>query len=485
MDPLLLSSAVALARRIRAREVSAREVVDAHIRHAERVNPQLHAIVRDRFEDARREADAADARLVRGDEDLPPFLGVPCTIKESFALTGMPWTAGLVARAGTVATHDAPTVARLRAAGMIPLGVTNTSELCMWMESTNQLYGRTGSAYDPARTAGGSSGGEGAIVGAGASPLGLGADIGGSIRMPAFFNGVFGHKPTPGLVPNAGQFPNAENDAQKMLGSGPLARRAEDLFAALKVLAGPHPDDAHTHAMDLHDPGTVDLRGVTVFDVRGATSLGPRSVDGRLLDAQSRAARALERRGARVREVDLPVLREAVQLWAAAMDAAADTPYAMMLGNGTTLRLRDVLREIPASLRGRSRYTLPSLGLCVLERVTKSLPVDMEKVLAHTQRAREELHTMLGDRGVMLYPSHTRVAPLHGAPLFWPVQWGYTAAFNVMHVPVTQVPLGLTPDGLPLGVQVVGAPRCDHVTLRVATELEDLFGGWVPPPRWV
>src|SRR5207253_4609005 len=113
----------------------------------------------------------------------------PCTIKESIALTGMPHTAGLVARKGTLAGADAPTVARLRAAGAIPLGVTNTSELCMWMESNNRVYGRTGSAYDPSRTAGGSSGGEGAIVGAAGAPFGLGSDIGGSIRMPAFFNG--------------------------------------------------------------------------------------------------------------------------------------------------------------------------------------------------------------------------------------------------------------------------------------------------------
>ncbi len=487
VDPLCLKSALELAAMIRAREASSREVVDAHVRQIERVNPALHAVVRDRFDAARAEADAADARLAReGADGLPPFHGVPCTIKESFAVEAMPWTAGLVARRDVVAPADAPTVARLRAAGMIPLGVTNTSELCMWMESSNMLYGRTGSAYDPARTAGGSSGGEGAVVGAGGSPVGLGADIGGSIRMPAFFNGVFGHKPTPGLVPNAGQFPNAEGDAQHMLGTGPIARRARDLMPVLRALAGPHEGDAYARAMRVGSTDEVDLSGVTVLDVRGDASLGrfPR-VDARLLDAQERAARELSRRGAKVRAAQFPALRDAIALWAAAMDDAAETPYALMLGNGTKLRLRDVLWELPAAARGRSRYTLPSLGLCVLERATKTLPVDMARVLERTRRAREELHALLGDRGVMLYPSHTRVAPRHGAPLYWPVQWGYTAAFNVLHVPVTQAPLGLTPDGLPLGVQVAGAPGSDHVTIRVAEHLEDAFGGWVPPPRWL
>ena len=140
---------------------------------------------------------------------LPPLLGVPCTIKENFAFVGTPQASGLLARAHIVNDHDAPAVARLRAAGAIPLGVTNTSELCMWMESFNKVYGITNNPYDPTRTVGGSSGGEGAIIGSGASPFGLGADVGGSIRMPAFFNGVFGHKPSPLLIPNGGQYPAA------------------------------------------------------------------------------------------------------------------------------------------------------------------------------------------------------------------------------------------------------------------------------------
>jgi fatty acid amide hydrolase 2 len=484
VDPLLLQSATELAKNIREQRITSREVVEAHIQHTERVNPSLHALVAERFDAARTEANNVDQRVASGDRNLPEFYGVPCTIKESFALEQMPWTAGLVARSNVVATSDAPAVQRLRSAGMIPLGVTNTSELCMWMESDNRVYGRTSSAYDSTRTAGGSSGGEGAMGGAGASPVGLGADVGGSIRMPAFFNGVFGHKPSPGLVPNVGQYPNAEGDAQHMLGTGPIVRRACDLMPVLRALAGPHPSDRYARAMALRDPHALDLRDVTVLDVRDAESLGVRSVEQHLLDAQERAADALARRGATVRTHRVSELRESIALWSAAMDAAAVTPYSTLLGNGTTLQLGEILSEIPRSLTGSSQYTMPSLALCVIERLMKRLPSRTQKGIARAQQIRDQLHALLGGNTVMLYPSHTRVAPKHNKPILWPVQWGYTAIFNVMRVPVTQVPLGITDNGLPLGVQVVGAPEMDHLTIRIALELEQALGGWVPPTRW-
>src|SRR5262245_58857220 len=180
VDDLLSVSATELASRIRRRELSSLEVVDAHIAHLQRHNPVLNAVVCDRFDAARDEARAADARCAAG-ADLPPLHGVPCTIKESFALTGMPNTSGLVARKGLLSTADATAVRKVRAAGAIPLGVTNVSELCMWMESHNNVYGRTNNPYDPGRIVGGSSGGEGAAIGAGGSPFGVGSDVGGSI----------------------------------------------------------------------------------------------------------------------------------------------------------------------------------------------------------------------------------------------------------------------------------------------------------------
>jgi len=221
-ESLLFRSATELARMIRDREVSSRDVVEAHIRRIEEVNPSLNAVVATRFDDAREEARRADVLISRASApgDVSPLCGVPCTVKEAFALEGMPNTGGLLSRKGKVARQDATTVSRLRSAGAIPLGVTNVSELGMWVESNNLVYGRTASAHGRRRTSGGSSGGEGAIVSAGGSPFGLASDIGGSIRVPAFFNGVFGHKPTGGLVPNSGQFPLADGRPPR---GGPLA----------------------------------------------------------------------------------------------------------------------------------------------------------------------------------------------------------------------------------------------------------------------
>jgi fatty acid amide hydrolase 2 len=268
-SPLLLDSATRLAERIRTRETSAVAVVDAHILAIEAVNPSLNAVVAERFAEARAEAVAADARVVAGEADLPPLLGVPCTIKESFELIGMPQAAGLVARRTVRSTGDATVVARWRAAGAIPLGVTNTSELNMWMESNNRVYGRSNNPYNRTRIVGGSSGGEGAIVGSGASPFGLGADIGGSIRMPAFFNGVFGHKPTPGLVPNSGQYPIAEGAALRLLGTGPICRRAEDLYPLVRLASGPDGIDATTRALPLLPPSLQQIEGLQVVVIQG------------------------------------------------------------------------------------------------------------------------------------------------------------------------------------------------------------------------
>src|SRR3954453_7304913 len=256
-------SATDLARAIRSGELSAREVVEAHAWRLHRAQPRTNALARDRFEAALAEASEADERIAatppgeRG--QLPPFLGVPCTVKESIGLAGMPNSAGLVSRRSVLAEETAPAAQRMLDAGFIPLGVTNTSEMTMWIESDNRVYGRTRNAYDPHRIAGGSSGGEGAAVGSGGAPVGLGSDIGGSIRLPAFFNGVFGHKPSPGLVPNTGQFPSTAGEAARMLTRGPLVRRAEGLMPLVRLISGPDGQDARVEEIELGDPADVGL----------------------------------------------------------------------------------------------------------------------------------------------------------------------------------------------------------------------------------
>jgi fatty acid amide hydrolase 2 len=476
MNPLCLLSATELARRIRERRVTATEAVEAHVARIREVNPALNAVVAERFEAARAEARRADERTrTEPPEALPPLHGVPCTIKECFALRGMPNTGGLRSRRGRLATRDATGVARLRAAGAIPLGVTNVSELCMWMESNNCVYGRTNNPYDHARIVGGSSGGEGAIIAAGGSPFGLGSDVGGSIRMPAFFNGVFGHKPSGGLVPGSGQFPNAHGRALRYLTTGPLCRRAEDLWPLVRLLAGPDGDDAGCSAIPLGDPAAVRVADLTVVTVRGN---GVVAVAPELVVAQQRAAAALAAAGARVVERDVARLRRSFDIYSAMLHGAGGPSFASMMGEGVPV---SPALELARWLVGRSEHTLPAIVLAGMQAVADLMPARMAAASEEGRRLRAELHDLIGPAGVMLYPSYPEPAPRHNWPLLAPYKWIYTAILNVMELPSTQVPLGLSAAGLPLGVQVVGRHGNDHVTVAAALELERRLGGWVPP----
>jgi fatty acid amide hydrolase 2 len=473
-NDLLYASASELAGRIRRRELSSREVVEAHVARARAVNPVLNAIVHARYEQALAEADAADEAVKRS-ELLGPFHGVPFTVKECFGLAGLRQTSGLLQHREKVAAHDAVAAARLRRAGAIPLGVTNVSELMMWMETANPVYGRTRNPYHPGRIVGGSSGGEGAIVAAGASPMGLGADIGGSIRMPAFFCGVFGHKPSGGLVPATGHWPMAEGLALRFLTTGPLCRRAEDLMPFLRVVAGPDGVDEGCRSLPLGEPRAVDLSSLTFYDVEDNGAI---EVSGELKQAQRDVAAHLARLGARVEPLRLPELKKSFEIWSAMLDEAAKTRFSEYLGGGAPV---NAARELIAFALGRRRYSFPALALALVEPLPALLPKLQAEALRLGHRLRRELPARLGPAGVLLYPSFPVVALRHHQPLLQPFNFQYCAIFNILEVAVTQVPLGLNAEGLPLGVQIAAIPGNDHVTIAVAEELERRFGGWVMP----
>ena len=460
----LRASATELAEAIASGRVTSREVVDAHVEQLRKAQPRTNAIVADRYEAARAEADRADER-VRAGGALPPLHGVPCTVKECFAFEGMPQTSGLVSRKDFRADTNAPAVQRLLDAGAIPVGVTNTSELCMWWgASDNKVYGRSSSAYSRWRTSGGSSGGEGAAVGSGGSPFGLGSDIGGSIRIPAFFNGVFGHKPSPGLVPNEGQFPCATGGAARMLATGPLARRAEDLMPLVRVLSGRD---------DLPDPADVEITGLPVLGVESAGAI-PVRADVR--HGVRRAAEHLAAAGAVVEEKRFGKLVRSFELLMAGL-TTDEAQFRELLGDGDARRARHLWGEF---LRGRSPHTLVSIVTATLETGRSLTERHTQKLLRLGEHLAEEVGEAIGD-GVLLYPTHPTVVPLHHRSLLRPWGCAYVGAFNVMGFPVTQVPLGLTSRGLPTGLHVAARPGNDHVAIAVALELQRRFGGWVPP----
>jgi fatty acid amide hydrolase 2 len=477
MEPLTEMSALVLARGIRSGHPTSRAVVEAHIELLTRVNPTINAVVADRYDMARREADAADARIAAASpaDVLPPLLGVPCTVKESLAVAGMPHSAGVVARHGYRAESTAPVVQRVLDAGAIVLGVTNTSEMCLWVESENRLYGRTRNPYDPERIAGGSSGGEAAAIGSGGSPFGLGSDIGGSIRIPAFCCGVFGHKPSLGVVPATGGWPPLSGESGRLYSNGPLARRAEDLMPLLCLMAGPDGVDPHAIPVELGDPAQVSLDGLTVLLSEDAWLLAPSE---ELLAARERAAGALAAAGARIRRRPMPGLRRAVEAYITTLARSSDTTARQVLGAAGADEI-----GWRALLRRGGPHTVATRILLVAEQAHARLPDAVAtRLVAAGRQVSAQIAAAVGD-GVLLHPPLARTAPRHGRTVGRPWHLAHAVPFNLAGVPVTQVPLGLGRYALPVGVQVVAGYLRDHVSIAVALELERVFGGWVPPAR--
>lgn len=473
MTALTERSASDLARAIREGEVSAAEVVEAHIERHIRCAPRVNALVAERFQAARSEAAAADRRVASAEPgtSLPPLLGVPFTVKESIALAGMPNSAGLVARRDHRAGASATAVQHLIDAGAIPLGVTNTSELTLWIESVNRVYGRTSNPYDSRRVAGGSSGGEGAAVGCGGSPFGVAADIAGSIRVPALWCGVFGHKPTSGVVSNRGLYPPTPGPAASMLQTGPLARRGEDLMPVLRVMAGRDPEDPLSREVELGDPGAVRLEGLRVTTVEDASVL---AMDSELHDARERAVGALRAAGADVRRVSLRSWRHALLPYLATLQAGAgQTTLELLAAAGAQMPTwGSLVRGGPHVLQ--TRITLATEMLSPMSETRQRRLIETGRAIA------AELVDAIGD-GVLLHPAQPHVAPRHGTTIGRGWLLTFSAVFNLPGVPVTEVPLGLDSKGLPLGIQVAAGRDRDHVAIAVAMELERVFGGWVAP----
>jgi fatty acid amide hydrolase 2 len=489
-EQILCLSAAELARGIREEVFTAPAVVGAHIRRIEQINPRINGLAAERFEAARAEAAAVQHELRQVSREqlssCRPLLGVPYTSKEMIAVAGMPVTYGSRARLGRRAERDATVNARLRAAGAIPLGVSNMPEWGMWNETYNDVYGRTNNPYDVRRTPGGSSGGEGALVGAGCSAFGVGSDIGGSIRMPAAFCGVYAHKPGSGIVPLTGHYPvfTAEGDAQEhrrspFLSIGPFTRSASDLMPLLRVMQGPDGVDPNAEHVTLGDPAAVDWRGRRVLLLPAPRIRLTREVSRELRHAVRCAGEVLERAGAHVSEAPADFFMDAGRIWSAAVQAVGGPAFAALLGGGEPVQ---VWREIARGIAGRRRWSWPALLFCALERVGRRDEPAIRRVLDEADALGRAFDTLLGDDGVLISPVHPRVAPRHHEPAVFGFGFLHTAIYNVLRVPVTVAPLGFDGRGLPLAVQVASVRGNDHVTIAAALALEQAGVRWRPAP---
>ena len=454
MDSIIFAGATELARAIRAREVSAVEVLDAHLAQIARHNPALNAVVTLDAEGARRRAGAADAALARG-ENWGPLHGVPLTLKDGHSTAGMRTTAGDPALADYVPTADGTVAARLRAAGAIILGKTNVSRLLMDIQSDNDVFGRTNNPWDLARTPGGSSGGAAAALAAGMTPLDIGSDYAGSIRIPAAFCGVYGLRPTEGRVSLAGHIPDrpgAPRTNRVMWSIGPLARSVADLALAFRVLAGADPRDPAVPplpAADASPPafGALRLAWAPTFPGLPGAAAVRATVEA--------LATALEREGARVAE-QLPALDFAAQAQvrtalAKALAAAAppgDTPPPLLADYFALLDERDALIAAWEAF-----FAEWDALLC---------PVAM----------------------IPAFPHCPTGAPLlvDGTPhKYWRII-GHCVPFSLTGHPVVVIPAGRDPAGLPIGVQIVGRRWGDAALLALAGQIAAVVGPVGRPP---
>ncbi|ERL84449.1 hypothetical protein D910_01881 [Dendroctonus ponderosae] len=485
-DLLLLESASTIALKIRTQKITSEQVLDSFIERIKQVNPVLNCVVADRFDEARKEAQEAD-QLIQA-QRIPqetlanekPFLGVPFTTKDCIPIyTGDPdcliHSSGLFSRRHNRAEADAAAISLLRKAGAIPIGLTNVSELCMWWESANNIHGRTNNPYDTTRIVGGSSGGEGCAQAAAASAFGIGSDIGGSIRMPAFFNGIFGHMPTPLTVPLTGQYPAPISEEQtKFLRIGPMCRRAEDLLPLLKVISGNSPK------LRLDEP--VQIKNIKIFyqETDGGSKLVS-TVSPDIRELFGKISSHFERAHAiRATKVSLKRFIKSGPMWFANMKAPSGPTFGDQLAN---LKGRiNPWWELFKWMFGKSNHSFIALATCLVEKGGCSYGDEKYQYLVKERDAlRLEVLDLLGDDGVFLYPTHPTSAPYHHQPLVRPFNFSYTGIINVLKFPATHIPMGLDRHGLPIGVQVISRECNDRLCLAVARELEKAFGGWVPP----
>lgn len=460
MDKLIYLSAKTLAQAIRAKEISSEEVVEAYLERIEEVNPKLNAIVQLQANNAREQARKADADLARGDIK-GPLHGVPFTIKDNAETKGIISTSGTKGRSSFVPDQDATIVTRMKAAGAILLGKTNLPELALAFESDNLVYGCTLNPYDLSRTSGGSSGGEAAIITAGGSPLGLGNDAGGSIRLPSHFCGIAGIKPTAGRVPLTGHFPPPFGHIPQIWQAGPMARYVEDLILTLPIIAGVDWRDPAIVPMPLGDPYAVEidkLRAAVYTDngIMPATSETVKVVN--------KAAKILSDVGMVVTE-DIPAGIEQ-SFWFENSLFEVDGGYFIekSLGSAKTTEMHPFTSGILGECRSRVRT-----------------PAEFGEFLIQLDMFRSTMLSFMENYDVIICPVCAYPALPHGTSFEYFPAFSYTMTYNLTGWPAAVVRAGTSREGLPIGVQVVARPWRDDVTLAVVQHIEKVLGGWQPP----
>jgi amidase len=464
MTDVCVLSGTAQARLIRNGEVSATELLEAHLQRIGKVNPLLNAACEVLEETARRSAADVDRTRSRGDW-LLPLAGLPFSVKDSIEVQGTVCTAGTLGRKSAApSVADATVVARLREAGAIPIARTNLPDLLFAFETDNLIRGRTNNPYDFSRTSGGSSGGEAALIAACGSPFGLGSDCAGSVRLPAHFCGIASIKPTSGRLPRTGHVPPAGGWIETLWQIGPMARRVEDLSVMMSVLAAPDRRDLTVIQMPFRGPDRVRMKDLRIafFTDNGIVPAEPETIA-----VVGRAVAALEQEVNRIEERRPPGVEESY-----------DLEMRMIGPDGG-----DGLRAFLAAIGSTRTHPLLDGWLAKLEPYRTTIN-GFAEYWAALDRFRTRMFAFLEDYDAIISPVFPRAALPHGSSIEDRTFQGfsYTMTHNLTGWPAAVVRCGQTAAGLPIGVQIAARPWREDVALRIAAHLESACGGWQPSP---
>lgn len=479
IDPF--QSASAWLTKLESGELSARQATEVMIARIEQIDPKINAVVVRDFFGARLAADAADAARERG-ETLGPLHGLPMTVKEAFDVSGLTTTWGVPDFRNNVADRDSLVVEKLRNAGAIILGKTNIPFMLSDWQTFNDIYGTTNNPWDEARSSGGSSGGAAAALAAGLTPLEVGSDIGASIRSPSHFCGVYGHKPSFGVVPTDGhKFPGLEIELD-LLVAGPMARTPSDLRLAMQVLVGPSRQNAPAWRIELPERPRQHLSNYRV-----AILLAPEicKVDIQVRDVLAKVANALRKQGAKVSEIARPDTdfeaahnQYLLNLRGATGALMDEADYAAAKANAATLDTTDrsywayINR---AAIQSHREYFAVEQARQALRDAWSAFFKDWDIVLCPIAASTAYMH----DQDL---PRHERTIPVDGVQESYNDQLFWAGLATYPYLPSTVFPAGPAENGLPVGLQAIGPYLHDLETIHFAELLEAELGGFTPPP---
>jgi fatty acid amide hydrolase 2 len=457
--------ATEVAKSIASGKVTSRDAVEQYVAHINRINPLVNGLVEDRFAAALEEAEEVDRKIAQNETGGRLF-GVPITIKEAFHVAGMQTTGGLLRRKGFVQHKDAEVVRRLKAEGAIILGKTNTPELCFCQETDNKLYGRTNNPHDLKRTAGGSSGGEAAMIAVGAAAAGLGSDIGGSIRFPSHFNGVIGFKSGNGQVSAEGSYPPINHELQtRMLGIGPIVKTVRDARFLYNIVA--------------KAPAPRRQLGHFKFNVLPKTAYPLSPATAHLLD--SIYSDLLQEFDAE-REVP-PYFEDSARIWQEIMSIdGAEGPKQEAFGGKSGQPMQAYVKERMTGKADIHKYLSWALVGAGLFKPTPKRLKSIQKAIRHGDHILDGyLHGH-----VLVMPVYHSGAPKHGmmySEIFsikktYQVFMPYVAYANVWGLPALTVPVGIDENGMPVGVQLISKNGNEDVLFRLGEWLEARYGGY-------